>query len=110
MRAAADRLESARDRVRRSRKFQNWKANVILLKPTMTLPAAMEPHYSPLQVSKMWGVSTETARRIFSEEPGVLKIGHAGSKYRRAYITLRIPESVVERVHRKLSGAEQMSA
>jgi hypothetical protein len=38
----------------------------------------------------------------FIEEPGVLKLGHKETKYKRRYITLRIPERIALRVHRRL--------
>ncbi len=64
----------------------------------------VERHYEPTELAALWGVSTETIRSIFREEPGVLKIGSEGTKHKRGYITLRIPETVVERVHRRLSA------
>jgi hypothetical protein len=67
--------------------------------------AVSETHYSPTELAKAWGVSAETIRTIFRAERGVLKIGAAGTKYRRPYITLRIPESVAQRVHDRLAGA-----
>ena len=51
--------------------------------------------WSPQQLSVSWGVSVDTVRRQFEREPGVLVIG--SERYR----TLRIPQEVVERVHRK---------
>jgi len=65
---------------------------------------ATERHYSVAEVAKMWTVSSDMVRRIFQAEPGVLVFGDARPKYgRRRYLTLRIPESVLEKVHRKLS-------
>lgn len=63
-----------------------------------------EKHYTPDELAKLWAISPETVRKLFRNEPGVLKIGKTGSRYRRGYITLRIPEQVAERVHRKLSA------
>jgi len=63
-----------------------------------------EKHYAPDELAELWGVSTETIRSIFRDEPGVLKIGSTGSRHRRGYITLRIPQEVAERVHRRLSA------
>ena len=63
-----------------------------------------ERHYSPSDLAKAWGVSAETVRQIFREEPGVLKIGKPGTKTKRGYFTLRIPEEVAERVHRRLAA------
>jgi hypothetical protein len=63
-----------------------------------------EKHYAPADLAKAWGVSAETVRQIFREEPGVLKIGKPGTKTKRGYFTLRIPEEVAERVHRRLAA------
>ena len=61
-------------------------------------------HFSPSDLAKAWGVSVETVRSIFREEPGVVKLGKTGTKSRRGYFTLRIPQQVAERVHRRLSA------
>ena len=62
---------------------------------------AMEKHFSVAEVAEKWGLSEDTVRRLFVNEPGVLVIETPGSRFsRRRYRTLRIPESVVERVHR----------
>jgi hypothetical protein len=50
----------------------------------------------------MWGVSPDTIRRLFEGEPGVLKIGNPKPFRRRKYVSIRVPESVVKRVHHKL--------
>lgn len=69
----------------------------------VTAPFASQ-HYSPAEIAALWGISTDTARRIFESEPGVLQIGDSSRMGRkRRYVTLRIPEAVAERVHRKLS-------
>jgi len=52
----------------------------------------------------LWNVSVQTIRDVFRDEPGVLKLGSNGTRTRRGYKTLRIPESVVERVHQRLSA------
>ena len=62
-----------------------------------------EKHYTPDELAKLWAISPETVRKLFRDEPGVLRIGTTGSRYRRGYITLRIPEQVAERVLRRLS-------
>jgi hypothetical protein len=68
------------------------------------LPDATDRHFAPNELAELWGVSTETIRQIFREEPGVLKIGKTGSRYNRGYVTLRIPEDIAERVHKRLSA------
>jgi len=62
-----------------------------------------EPHYSVAQVAAMWNLSQDAVRKIFQNEPGVLILGGSGSAHKRRYFTLRIPQSVVERVHRRMT-------
>jgi hypothetical protein len=63
-----------------------------------------EKHFTPAELAEAWSVSPETIRSIFRNEPGVLKIGKNGTRYKRAYITMRIPEEIAKRVHRRLSA------
>jgi hypothetical protein len=63
-----------------------------------------EHHFTPQELAELWSVSVQTIREIFEREEGVLKIGRDGTRTRRRYKTLRIPESVVERVHTRLSA------
>ena len=65
---------------------------------------AVERHYTAKEVGALWKLSTSTITRIFRDEPGVLKIGREQpSRGHRRYMTLRIPESVVQRVYRRLT-------
>jgi hypothetical protein len=50
----------------------------------------------------MWGYSTDTIRRTFENEPGVIGIGKQLTIRKRRHITIRIPESVLRRVHHRL--------
>ena len=63
-----------------------------------------DKHYTPQELAEAWGVSAQTIREIFRHERGVLKIGSDGTRTRRAYKMLRIPKSVAERVHNRLSA------
>ena len=65
---------------------------------------ALEKHYSIGELAKLWELSENTVRRIFNKEPGVLQLFHGESRFKRGYTTLRVPESVVQRVHRRLQG------
>ena len=65
--------------------------------------AALEPHYSPKEVAAAWGLNERTIRDIFRDEPGVLKIGQTGRRGRRDYTTLRILESVLNRLYHRRS-------
>ena len=67
-------------------------------------PNFVVKHYSVAEIASAWGLSVDAVRKIFDKEPGVLAIGEqrACSRKRR-YTTLRIPEYIVERVHRRLT-------
>lgn len=61
-------------------------------------------HYSPAEIGELWNLSADSVRKIFENEPGVLVLGNAAPRRgKRSYTTLRIPEHVLERVHRRLS-------
>jgi hypothetical protein len=64
---------------------------------------ATERHYTAKEVADMWSLSRSSIIRIFQAEPGVLKIGAKKPRGRRGNVTLRIPESVLQRVHRRMS-------
>jgi hypothetical protein len=66
---------------------------------------AKEKHYSLEQIGELWGLSTRTVRKLFEHEPGIIVFGNMGSLKKRRYLTLRIPESVMIRVHRRLRRA-----
>jgi hypothetical protein len=65
-----------------------------------------ERHFSVAEIAATWNLSREVIRRIFEKEPGVLVIGNDSTRCKRGYHTLRIPESVMERVHRKFSNPD----
>src|SRR2546425_298246 len=61
-----------------------------------------ERHYTVAEIASMWNLAPDTVRRMFEREPGVLVLGDAdGGKGKRRYTTLRIPESVAQRVYRR---------
>ena len=55
------------------------------------------------------GTISEAIRRLFRNEPGVLLFGKEKKGHQRAYVTLRIPASVVERVYRRCMRPGLMS-
>ena len=71
--------------------------------------STFEEHYTVSQLSKMWGLSTNTvARRL---RPYLHLIPDFSKKSRsrfgplkRPHSTLRIPKSVAERIYRELIG------
>ena len=82
-----------------SEKFRAWRR----FKPNRVMLMA-EKHWTPQELAEMWGVSVQTIREIFKNEDGVLKIGRNGTRSRRRYMTMRIPDSVAERVHTRLAA------
>lgn len=66
---------------------------------------ALEQHYTVQQVAALWSMSAQTVRRMFADEPGVLKLSHpriAGKG--RPHVTLSIPASVLEWFHQQRSA------
>ena len=69
--------------------------------PLLMRPAtASERHYAPKEIAELWGVSQKSVIRVFEKEPGVLVIQNSLSRHTRRHRTLRIPSSVLDRVHR----------
>jgi hypothetical protein len=82
--------------------------------PQLSLPAhrqsdpqatdcVLELHYSVQEIAASWGLCENAVRDLFRNEPGVVRIHRPKSRTKRAYTTLRIPRSVVERVHCRMS-------
>lgn len=70
--------------------------------PDSVEPDALERHYTAEEIARTWSLSTTYIRQIFQEENGVFKIGKSNRRDgKRDYMTLRIPESVMRRVHRE---------
>jgi hypothetical protein len=66
---------------------------------------ATAKHYTVGEIAALWGVSRYMVRRIFGNLPGVIKLGNTSTtKKARGYVTLSIPESIVEAQHAKLAG------
>jgi hypothetical protein len=65
---------------------------------------ALERHYTVSELSKLWFFSENTIRRLFFHEPGVIRIARQPTRIKRGYTSLRIPERVAQRVHRRLQG------
>ena len=64
----------------------------------------IERHYAVAEIAEMWNLSADKVRELFENEPGVLVLGERSPRYKRRYVTLRIPKTVVERVHSRLSS------
>jgi hypothetical protein len=73
------------------------------LSSQIQMPTPVERHYAVTEIAEIWHLSTDKVRDLFENEPGVLVIGQQNSRRKRRYVTLRIPQSVIERVHARLS-------
>jgi transcriptional regulator GlxA family with amidase domain len=60
-----------------------------------------ERHFSVEELAELWKMSEDFVRRLFLREPGVI-VFHNARPGKRVYRTLRIPESVVVRVHKRM--------
>lgn len=70
----------------------------------MSMPAqetTFERHFSVEELAELWNMSDDFVRRLFLHEPGVVVFYH-NRPGRRVYRTIRIPESVALRVHRRM--------
>lgn len=61
-----------------------------------------ERHYTAAQVAELWQFDAETIRRLFQDEQGVVVLQAPIKKGKRSYKTIRIPQSILERVHKRL--------
>jgi hypothetical protein len=65
--------------------------------------SAFDKHFTVQEIATRWGFSANMIRRIFRDEPGVLKLGHPETRFKRKRFALRIPESVMLRVHARMA-------
>lgn len=74
------------------------------------MPQPLERHFTVTEIAELWKLSYSVVRRIFVNEEGVLRLGDgthytgrekSGKKHGR-YFTLRVPESVLQRVQNRL--------
>jgi hypothetical protein len=61
-------------------------------------------YYSVKEIADLLNLSQDCVRKLFQSEPGVLVLGDQSTKYKRRYTTLRVPESVLGRVVRRMSN------
>lgn len=71
--------------------------------------SALERHYTPKEIAELWQLSEDTVRKLFRDTPGVLKITQPARRFKRAYVSLRIPESVVQKRHAELHEVVRMA-
>jgi hypothetical protein len=66
-----------------------------------------EPFFTPEELSIARKLHPTTIRRMFVDEPGVMRLGHPTTRKKRQHYTIRIPASVAERVFARLTVAQQ---
>ncbi len=64
--------------------------------------AALERHFSVSELAELWKLSPDSIRRIFRGRADVLKLATPEKLRKRGYCVLRIPESVMQKVHAEL--------
>ena len=60
-------------------------------------------HYSVKELASLWGLGVDKVRELFEDEPDVIKLKNPAKKGKRGYTSLRIPETVAEKVSRRLA-------
>jgi hypothetical protein len=65
--------------------------------------AIEETVFTPKELAEQAKLHTSTIRKLFADQPGVIRLGHAGSRGHRRYYTIRVPKSVAERVFRSMT-------
>ena len=68
---------------------------------------ALEKHYTVQHIAELWNCSPGTVRRIFRDHPGVLKFNYPERLHKRGYMSLRIPESVLQKVYADLRNGKE---
>ena len=67
--------------------------------------SAFERHYTVAEVSELWALSTDTVRKIFRDRTGVLMVDHKETMKKRGYRSIRIPESLMQKVYFQLQDS-----
>lgn len=91
---------NAWNEIKRSRRFQEWQPPA-----TGTVELATERHHSRAEIAAMWDISEDTVTTIFEHETDVIWITKP-AKHKRRYRTMRVPHSVLLRVHRRLTNGK----
>lgn len=65
----------------------------------------LERHFTVKELSKEWHLSFTTVTGLFMYEEGVVRLcsNEGTARQKRAKVSLRIPQSVAERVYRRLT-------
>ena len=61
-----------------------------------------ERHYTIQEIAEMWKLFGTIIGDLFQEEPGVLRAELPRTRFKRGYTTIRVPETVLRRVHSRM--------
>jgi hypothetical protein len=94
---------------RRSLKFRTWYGATSVYIPTKDDTSSTgfenERHFKLSELAATWGLSVETIRELFADDPRVVKVPSAsGPPGRHRYCTVRIPSSAAARLHKRVSA------
>jgi hypothetical protein len=56
-----------------------------------------EEYFTAIEVAERLKLSKQTIIKLFENRPGVLKIGHGESRFKRRHWTLRIPREALDK-------------
>jgi hypothetical protein len=71
---------------------------------------ADEVVYTAEELAQAKKLHPSTVRKLFLDEPGVIRFGRGHRRGRRQYYTLRIPHSVAERVFDRMTVPSKQPA
>src|SRR5271155_810886 len=94
---------------RRSLEFRAWYAATSAYIPTKDDTSSTgvehEKHFFVSELAASWRLSVETIRKLFVDDPRVVKIPSvSGPTGRCRYCTLQTPSSAAARLHKRLSA------
>ena len=69
-----------------------------------TTAAAFEPHFTILELSKLWNIDPGAVRQMFKDEPTVVRIRTAPQRGKRFRTSYGIPKLTALRILRRLTG------
>jgi hypothetical protein len=67
----------------------------------------VERHFKPQELGELWNLDANTIRRMFENEDGVMIFGSEERRSCRRYKSMRIPQSIAAKVHRRLHERPQ---
>lgn len=66
----------------------------------------LDRHFTVAELAKIWHMAPASVRALFENEPDVIRFGEQRLRKgkKRAYVSMRIPESVAARVYQRKTG------